>query len=194
MPSTNKTPVLSLNQWVPGDYPHFDDHNADNALLDAAQAANAAQFADIGTQLDNKASINNVHSWTPTIAGYTTPGMYTYQDQHGYCLQMGNIVYFAGFLRISGVSTAGTGYATIIGLPGSIIADGIAMGSVVVHNLSYFMPSGVSQVGSRFLNVSGTPRILFDTSSVGSVSNNITTNVIQTNTAINFSGWYVIEI
>ena len=34
MPSTNKTPMLGLSQWVENDTPTMDDLNADNRIMD----------------------------------------------------------------------------------------------------------------------------------------------------------------
>ena len=134
MPSTDKTPVLGLNQWSLGDYPHFDDHNADNALLDAAQAANATQFADIGAQLDNKATVS-FGTWIPTIYGTVTEGNPTYLDSHrfGYYAMIDNLLYVYCSIVIRGKGGM-AGNIQIRGLPNSVFVSFSAPLSVIYGN------------------------------------------------------------
>ena len=58
-------------------------------------------------------------TWTPTLAGSTTSGTYTYQAIRtgGTYRKIGNYVTVFGVFRIDGVTSAGTGFAFIEGLP-----------------------------------------------------------------------------
>lgn len=48
MPSSVKTPNYGLNQWQPNDIPDFDDHNADNLIIDGALAAKITIYPGAG--------------------------------------------------------------------------------------------------------------------------------------------------
>lgn len=48
MPSTNKTPMLGLSQWVENDTPTMDDLNADNRIMDREiQSGTIYNYRDI---------------------------------------------------------------------------------------------------------------------------------------------------
>lgn len=65
MSSTNKTPHLALNQWVPDDPPLREDFNTDNLRIDGAVGALMAVTADLP---DKK----------PGFAAYTVPGVFSF--------------------------------------------------------------------------------------------------------------------
>lgn len=53
MPSTNKTPYLSLNQWTQSDRPMRNDFNSDNATVDAV-LGNHVENGDIHVTAEEK--------------------------------------------------------------------------------------------------------------------------------------------
>ena len=58
-------------------------------------------------------------TWTPVLEGASTAGTYTYDATRtlGTYTKIGNTVFLSGSLRVSGVTSAGTGDARIGGLP-----------------------------------------------------------------------------
>ena len=55
-------------------------------------------------------------TWTPTISGSITAGLYTY-DRNGYYTKIGNIVHIHAYINVSTVTTTPTGNLSITGLP-----------------------------------------------------------------------------
>lgn len=72
MPSSEKTPNIGLNKWLPTDLPDMDDFVADNAILDAKAvilSEDGATSWDSGNFQKQSGTWDNI-----AIRGTTTPG------------------------------------------------------------------------------------------------------------------------
>ncbi len=56
-------------------------------------------------------------TWTPTFAGLTGAGSYTYVAQNGFYTRIGNIVHIYGRIGISAISVAPTGGMVVLTFP-----------------------------------------------------------------------------
>jgi hypothetical protein len=61
-------------------------------------------------------------TWTPTLIGATTAGTYVYDATRtgGKYIKIGDTVFLTGVFRVNSITTAGTGAATIGGVPFTI--------------------------------------------------------------------------
>ena len=87
-----------------------------------------------GTAAANKLEDYEEGTWTPTIFGGTDAGTYSLESARtgGVYTKIGNIVYISAVLRISSISSAGTGSLNFGGLPfvmGANIASAWSEGS-----------------------------------------------------------------
>lgn len=87
--------------------------------------------------------------WTPTLAGATTAGTFTYSVQQGRYTRLGNMVVAWCAIQISAISVAAAGGLRITGLPvtagsGTLNEYGGAVGAHSVMN----MDAGYTQVGA----------------------------------------------
>jgi hypothetical protein len=63
-------------------------------------------------------------TWTPTLAGSTTAGSFTYSVQTGDYVRIGNTCFVRGRVRITGIGAAPVGDLRINGLPFTSVAIG----------------------------------------------------------------------
>jgi len=79
-------------------------------------------------------------TWTPTLGGSATAGSFTYSNQSGYYVKVGNQVTITFSVTLSAIGTAGTGFLRIIGSPwttsGSAAAQ-YARGSLTLANVNF---------------------------------------------------------
>jgi hypothetical protein len=102
--------------------------NSDNSL-DLGKSA--SRFKDLylggglyvgGTGTANKLDDYEEGTWTPTLVGATTAGTYGYDTTRtgGKYIKIGDTVFLTGVFRVNSVTAAGTGAATIGGVPFTI--------------------------------------------------------------------------
>ncbi|WP_139043880.1 hypothetical protein [Allomesorhizobium alhagi] len=124
--------------------------------------------------LDGKASAILSGSWTPALAGGTTPGTPTYTTREGYYTRIGNIVVAQAYLVISGVGGA-VGTATITGLPFSLASgtgkrapfniafwSGITLPAGSIHLVGFFQSGTVIQMQRWTVSSGGTALAISD--------------------------------
>lgn len=68
-------------------------------------------------------------TWTPALAGVTTPGTFTYTTQAGNYTRLGNRLFFNGRIITSAITVAPVGLMTITGLP--IVAEATGAGGAM---------------------------------------------------------------
>jgi hypothetical protein len=84
-------------------------------------------------------------TWTPTIAGTTTAGTYTYTVQQGWYVKIGLMVFGYFRMTISGVTAAGTGTALeVAGLPFTSTAS-----TASPANISFASGWGTAPISAR---------------------------------------------
>lgn len=113
MPSTNKTPILGLNQWIDTDKPVREDFDRDNRLIEEKVAILSKAGA---TNWDSGNMIVESGTWTPTLAGTTIDGVPTFRFLKGGYYRQGSMVdvWFSFELASNGGMTGGF---VIRGLP-----------------------------------------------------------------------------
>jgi hypothetical protein len=78
--------------------------------------------------------------FTPTLAGSTGAGSFTYSNQAGYYVKVGNKVTITFSVTLSAIGTAGTGFLRILGSPWTTSGSAAAVyarGSVTTGNVNF---------------------------------------------------------
>lgn len=164
MASTNKTPNLGLNQWLPSDKPKLQDFNRDNEKIDNAVSEGAKQ---------------ETGQWNPIISS----GAFVLSDivERSYC-KIGRVVRLK--LRAT-IATTDTNSNTVINITGvpypangfgsvfprslaSIVAnvDGLGVPTVYLRNtgvISIFFLNSKTSTELKGNNISPTPQPLWFT-------------------------------
>lgn len=136
---------------------------------------------------------DNIHeqgNFTPSIAGGTTAGVFTYGTRTGTYNRIGNMVTVAIRIAIVGITTPPTGIVTITGLPFSVnsfMGDfPVAVGEFHEVNLP---ATGYTTVGGNFFPNSATIRLT--TSGFDLPTVNIDSSSVASNTFIGLTATYI---
>jgi len=139
---------------------------ADKAKLDAATSADTPNTlvqrdenaqAKFGTPTDNAHAATKEYvdgffeegTWTPTLAGLTTPGNHTYSAQGGYYTRIRNVVVATFLIRLSAKDTNMAGSTSISGLPFATRSES-----------SYRAGGAIAEVGNITLSPTNTQYVL----------------------------------
>lgn len=136
----------------------------------------------------NTVTVGAQATWTPSFAGSTIAGVFTYGVQSGYYINLGGIVFFWGRLAISAIGTPPTGIMYIAGLPLANLAN--YYGSVTfgfIQNFNYaaaaMQLTGIVEVSSQFI-------ALYESFDNGAAVAAPAANFTNVNCNIIFSGFY----
>ena len=104
---------------------------------------NALTIGD-GVQAGGHYATPFMGTWTPTIAGATTPGTQAYAVQEGWYVKLGKLVVAQCRITLT-ANSGGAGDARIAGLPFAVAASGNTHGLGIVHATSVAHASGYAQ-------------------------------------------------
>jgi hypothetical protein len=137
-------------------------------LLDVGSRDNEVEGNNVEsfslTEFVNSGTGNNVlvgkwytssTAWTPTFKGSTTAGAFTYSEQQGRYVKIGNTVTVFGRIVVSGITTAAAGELEIGGIPFTSLAGGGLLYSAAIaqyNKIPITTGSNYTQITARLLN------------------------------------------
>lgn len=157
------------------------------AVFATAKAANWTIFG--ATQYKEQQD-----TWTPVLAGASTPGTNTYTIQRGMYFRHGNLVNIQGIISVSAMPVAMVGTLLIKGLPFKCQTDSASNVFTISTPIwaGFSMPANYTNIGGEILqNVS---QITLGRMGSGQVFANLAASDIPGTTClIEFSGWYLTD-
>lgn len=126
-------------------------------------------------------------SWTPALAGATTPGTQTYSTQTGSYYKIDKLVFVEGTVVLTALDGATAGDMHITGLP--FVVSGVAAASAVVDDVDIFQGGGWFYCTARFASGQSYIELLQAGDSVPVEA--LDASDMNADTAVTVSGCYV---
>ena len=155
----------------------------------AAGGINFGGTSDGGNQytssmLNEQLSDYEFGTFTPALAGDSSAGTYTYTSAIGLYIRVGQMVHFQLDVRLSGISAAGSGNATITGLPFTSNAAYYSGG-----NIAYYTGWTGNSIHTALLNVNNAALYLYKNLTTTNITNVVVGDVTASSRVI-ISGTY----
>jgi len=138
------------------------------------------------TMLNEQLSDYEYGTFTPALAGDSSAGTYTYTSAIGLYVRVGQMVHFQLDVRLSGISAAGSGNATITGLPFTSNAAYYGGGNVV-----YYTGWTGNSIHTALLNVNNAALYLYKNLTTTNITNVVVGDVTASSRVI-MTGTYAV--
>lgn len=132
-------------------------------------------------------------TWTPVFAGSGTAGSFTYDRQTGIYRRVGDLVYVAARLRISGITSGATGALLMTGIPFTALTTGVLPGYTLAVGFYTSLNLAANTVQAVAYVDATSDVIALQEAYDNAANTGIDSALLSVGTDVQLAGWYVTD-